>query len=154
LVFPIDSSSLVAAVEPGTALEPVVPVVVLLRVKVQVTLVRVASLETARVLAQLRRTEMLSALVELELERMLVVAAPAISVATVRVKIHSSGVQVTVAIQAAAVVQVGPNRQLALLHIHKVLNLAMGLSLSMRHRLGRLMRPEILRFTVIRPTTF
>jgi hypothetical protein len=59
LVFQIDSSLPVAAVELDTVQVLVVQVVVLLLEKVQATRVRVASLVTVLASVQLRRTEML-----------------------------------------------------------------------------------------------
>jgi hypothetical protein len=128
LVFQIDSSLPVAAVELDTVQAPVVQVVVLLLEKVQATRVRVASLETVLASVQLRHTEMLLVLVGLAAEQMLAVAVAVISVVMGLVRIHSNGEMARLAIPVAAAVQAGLNRQLVLFPTHKGSKLAMVLS--------------------------
>jgi hypothetical protein len=154
LVFQIDSLLLAVGVELGTVQVLVVQAVVLLLEKVQATLARVASLETVLDSVQLRRTEMLSVLVGLAAEQMLAAAAVVISVVMGLVKIRSNGDTARLAIQVAAAVQAGLNRQLVLFLTLRVSNLAMVHSLSMRHRPDLLMPHAILRSMAIKPSTF
>ena len=80
--------------------------------------------------------------------------AAVISVAMARVRIHSNGDMARLAIQVAAAVQAGLNRQLVLFPTHKGSKPAMVLLSSMRHRRGHLMHHEILRSMAIKPSTF
>jgi hypothetical protein len=153
LVFQIDSSLPVAAVELDTVQAPVVQVVVLLLDKVQVTHA-MELLETVLASVQLRHTEMLWVLVGLAAEQMPVAVAVVISVVTGLVRTHSNGDMARLAIQVVAEVQAGLNRQLVLFLTLRVSNLAMELSLSMRHRPDLLMHHEILRSMAIKPSTF
>jgi len=153
LVFQIDSSLPVAAVELDTVQAPVVQVVVLLLDKVQVTHA-MELLETVLASVQLRHTEMLWVLVGLAAEQMPVAVAVVISVVTGLVRTHSNGDMARLAIQVVAEVQAGLNRQLVLFLTLRVSNLAMELSLSMRHRPDLSMHHEILRSMAIKPSTF
>jgi hypothetical protein len=153
LVFQIDSSLLAVAVELDTVQALAVQVVVLLLDKVQVTHA-MEILETVLVSVQLRHTEMLWVSVGLAVEQMPVAAAVVISVVTGLVRIHSNGVTVRLAIQVVAEVQAGLNRLLVLFPILRVLEAAMELSLSMRHRPDLSMHHEILRSMAIKPSTF
>jgi hypothetical protein len=153
LVFQIDSSLPVAAVELDTVQAPVVQVVVLLLDKVQVTHA-MELLETVLASVQLRHTEMLWVLVGLAAEQMPVAVAVVILVVTGLVRTHSNGDMARLAIQVVAEVQAGLNRQLVLFLTLRVSNLAMELSLSMRHRPDLLMHHEILRSMAIKPSTF
>jgi hypothetical protein len=143
----------VAAVELDTVQAPVVQVVVLLLDKVQVTHA-MELLETVLASVQLRHTEMLWVLVGLAAEQMPVAVAVVISVVTGLVRTHSNGDMARLAIQVVAEVQAGLNRQLVLFLTLRVSNLAMELSLSMRHRPDLLMHHEILRSMAIKPSTF
>ena len=81
-------------------------------------------------------------------------AAVATSVVTGRLKTHSSGVQVSVAIRAAAAVLAGPILLLALLLTRRAIKRAMELLLFMPRSRARSMLLATSRFTAIRPTTF
>ena len=85
---------------------------------------------------------------------MRVAEAVVTSVAMDRLKTHSSGVQVSVAIRAAAAVQAGPILLLALLLTRRGIKRAMELLLFMPRSRARSTRLATLRYTVIRPTTF
>jgi hypothetical protein len=152
LVFQIDSSLPVAAVELETVQAPVVQVVVLLLDKVQVTHA-MELLETVPASVQLRHTEMLWVSVGLAAEQMPVAVAVVISVVTGLVRTHSNGGMARLAIQVVAEVQAGLSRQLVLFLTLRVSNPAMALSLSMRHRVGHLMHHETLRFMAIKLST-
>jgi hypothetical protein len=152
LVFQIDSSLPVAAVELDTVQAPVVQVVVLLLDKVQVTHA-MELLETVLASVQLRHTEMLWVLVGLAAEQMPVAVAVVISVVTGLVRTHSNGEMARLAIQEAAAVQAGLNRQLVLFPTLRVLEAAMVHSLSMRHRPDHLMHHEISRSMAIKRST-
>jgi hypothetical protein len=152
LVFQIDSSLPVAAVELDTVQALVVQAAVFLLDKVQATRV-MGILETVLDSVQLRRTEMLLVLVGLAAEQMPVAVAVVISVVMGLVRTHSNGDMARLAIQVVAEVQAGLNRQLVLFLTLRVSNLAMVHSLSMRHRRGHLMHHEILRSTDIKPST-
>jgi hypothetical protein len=153
LVCQIDSLLLVAAVELDTVQALAVRAAVLLLDKVQVTRA-MEILETVLDSVQLRRTEMLLVLVGLAAEQMPVAVAVVISVVMGLVRTHSNGDMARLAIQVVAAVQAGLNRQLVLSLTLKGLELAMVLSLFMRHRLDHLMHHEILRSMAIKPSTF
>jgi hypothetical protein len=153
LVFQIDSSLPVAAVELDTVQAPVVQVVVLLLDKVQVTHA-MELLETVLASVQLRHTEMLWVLVGLAAEQMPVAVAVVISVVTGLVRTHSNGDMARLAIQVVAEVQAGLNRQPVSSPTHEGLNRAMELLLFMRHRPDLSMHHEILRSMAIKPSTF
>jgi hypothetical protein len=93
-------------------------------------------------------------LVGLAAAQMLAAAAVVISVVMGLARIHSNGDMARLAIQAAAAVQAGLNRQLVLFPTHKGLKPAMVLSLSMRHRRGHLMHHEISRSMAIKLSTY
>jgi hypothetical protein len=152
LVFQIDSSLLEVAVELGTVQVLAVRAAVLLLDKVQVTHA-MELLETVLASVQLRHTEMLWVSAVVAAEQMPVVVAVVISVVTGLVRTHSNGDMARLAIQVVAAVQVGLNRQLVLFLTLRVSNLAMVLSLSMRHRPDLLMHREISRSMAIKLST-